>query len=53
MIVTDEGVDASGARIAEVKNLAVAPEFQRRGVGRALPSREDGAASSSLPKEGT
>lgn len=36
MIVTDEGVDASGARIAEVKNLAVAPEFQRRGVGRAL-----------------
>lgn len=53
MIVTDEGVDASGARIVEVKNLAVAPEFQRRGVGRALPSREDGAASSSLPKEGT
>lgn len=36
MIVTDEGVDEDGARIAEVKSLAVAPNHQRRGVGRAL-----------------
>ena len=36
MIVTDEGVDGRGRRIAEVKNLAIAPEFQRRGVGRVL-----------------
>lgn len=36
MIVTDEGVDERGLRIAEVKSLAVAPSHQRRGVGRAL-----------------
>lgn len=36
MIVTDEGVDGRGLRIAEVKSLAVAPSHQRRGVGRAL-----------------
>lgn len=36
MIVTDEGVDEWGLRIAEVKSLAVAPAYQRRGVGRAL-----------------
>lgn len=36
MIVTDEGVDERGLRIAEVKSLAVVPAYQRRGVGRAL-----------------
>lgn len=36
MIVADEGVDERGLRIAEVKSLAVAPAYQRRGVGRAL-----------------
>lgn len=36
MIVTGEGVDERGLRIAEVKSLAVAPSHQRRGVGHAL-----------------
>lgn len=36
MIVTDEGVDGRGFRIAEVKGLAVDPTYQRSGVGRAL-----------------
>lgn len=36
MIVTDEGIDERGLRIAEVKSLAVAPAHQRSGVGRAL-----------------
>lgn len=36
MIVTDEGEGEGHARIAEVKSLAVAPAYQRRGVGRAL-----------------
>lgn len=36
MIVTDEGVDGRGFRIAEVKSLAVDPTYQRSGVGRAL-----------------
>ena len=36
MIVTSEGVDARGLRIAEVKSLAVDPTYQRSGVGRAL-----------------
>ncbi len=36
MIVTDEGVDERGLRIAEVKSLAVDPAHQRSGVGRAL-----------------
>lgn len=36
VIVTDEGVDGKGSRIAEVKSLAVAEEFQRRGIGRVL-----------------
>lgn len=34
MIVTDEGVDGRGLRIAEVKSLAVDPAHQRGGVGR-------------------
>lgn len=34
MIVTDEGVDERGLRIAEVKSLAVDPAHQRSGVGR-------------------
>lgn len=34
MIVTDEGVDERGLRIAEVKSLAVDPAHQRGGVGR-------------------
>ena len=38
MIVTGEGVDERGLRIAEVKSLAVAPSHQRRGVGHA-PAR--------------
>ena len=36
MIVTDEGEGEGHARIAEVKSLAIAPAYQRRGVGRAL-----------------
>lgn len=36
MIVTSEGVDERGLRIAEVKSLAVDPTYQRSGVGRAL-----------------
>ena len=36
MIVTDEGVDERGLRIAEVKSLAVDPAHQRSGIGRAL-----------------
>lgn len=36
MIVTDEGIDERGLRIAEVKSLAVDPAYQRSGVGRAL-----------------
>lgn len=36
MIVTDEGIDERGLRIAEVKSLAVDPKHQRSGVGRAL-----------------
>lgn len=36
MIVADEGIDESGVRVAEVKNLAVVPFHQRRGVGRVL-----------------
>ena len=36
MIVTDEGIDERGLRIAEVKSLAVDPAHQRGGVGRAL-----------------
>lgn len=36
MVVTDEGVDADGAHVAEIKNLAVAPEVQRSGYGRML-----------------
>ena len=34
MIVTGEGVDERGLRIAEVKSLAVDPAHQRSGVGR-------------------
>ena len=34
MIVTDEGIDERGLRIAEVKSLAVDPVHQRSGVGR-------------------
>lgn len=36
MIVTDEGVNGEGIRIAEIKSLAVKPAYQRCGVGRAL-----------------
>lgn len=36
MIVTSEGVDERGLRIAEVKSLAVDPTYQCSGVGRAL-----------------
>ena len=36
MIVTSEGVDERGLRIAEVKSLAVDPVHQRSGIGRAL-----------------
>lgn len=36
MIVTDEGIDERGLRIAEVKSLAVDPAHQRSGVGRSL-----------------
>lgn len=34
MIVTDEGVDERGLRIAEVKSLAVDSAHQRSGIGR-------------------
>ena len=36
MIVTDEGIDERGLRIAEVKSLAVDAAHQRSGFGRAL-----------------
>ena len=36
MIVTDEGIDERGLRIAEVKSLAVDAAHQRSGIGRAL-----------------
>ena len=36
MIVTDEGIDGRGLRIAEVKSLAVDAAHQRSGIGRAL-----------------
>ena len=36
MIVTDEGIDDRGLRIAEVKSLAVDAAHQRSGIGRAL-----------------
>ena len=36
MVVTDEGFDERGHRVAEVKSLAVLPASRRRSAGRAL-----------------
>lgn len=36
MVVTDEGVMADGLRVAEIKNLAVAAAWRRRGLGQAM-----------------
>jgi len=45
--VVGDTVDAGGARIGHIKDLAVAPEYRRRGVGRTLLSRALVALASS------